>query len=78
MSASEFLKRNVVLGVVGVISAVLATRLEPFKSNFSLAVLAGAAVGVICAMIEVAIRSIAKKLNRETHSSGGDPGVRSP
>lgn len=69
MPVIESFKRNVALVAVGVISAVLVTRLEPFKSNFSLAVFAGAAVGVICAMIEVATRSIAKKLNRSTHSS---------
>jgi uncharacterized membrane protein len=76
MPASEFLKRNIVLGIVGVVSAVLVTRLEVFKSNFPLAILAGFAVGVICTMIEVAARSIAKKLNRANHSSGEGPGAR--
>jgi hypothetical protein len=61
--------------VAGISSAVLATRLELFKSNFPLAILAGAAVGVICAMIEVATRSIAKKLNWARHSSDGGPGA---
>ncbi len=61
MPASEFFKRNVMLVCVGVISAVLVTRFEPFKSNFALAILAGLIVGVIGAMIEVAARSVAKK-----------------
>lgn len=75
MTAVEFLKRVVVPGVVGVASAVLVTLLEPFKSNFPLAVLAGAGVGVICAMIEVAIRSVTKKLNRTTPSPRGGSGA---
>ena len=63
MPASEFVKRYYVMALLaGIVSAVLAIRLEPFKSNFFLAILAGAAVGVTCAMIEVAVRSIAKKL----------------
>ena len=61
MSMSEIVKRNVVLGVVGVVSAILATRLEPFKSNFVFAILAGAGVGVVFAMIESAARSMTKK-----------------
>lgn len=67
MSVNEFLK----FGVVGVISAVLVTRLEPFKSDFPLAVLAGAAVGVISAMVEMATRSIAKRLNSSDKRAGG-------
>jgi sensor histidine kinase regulating citrate/malate metabolism len=73
MPVIDSFKRNVALVAVGVISAVLVTRVEPFKSNFSLAVIAGAAVGVLCAMIEVATRSIAKKLNPATHSSSDGP-----
>jgi hypothetical protein len=67
MSASEFLKKGYVVALVaGVLSAVVATRLEPFKSSFTLAIVAGAVVGSICAMIEVAVRSIAKRLRRTT------------
>ena len=77
MPASELLKRYYFVPLVaGSLSAVLTTQFEPFKSHFSLAILAGFAVGVICTMIEVSARSIAKKLNRATHSSDDGPGAR--
>ncbi len=61
MNASEFLKKNITLGIVGVVSAVLATRYEPFKSHLLLAVLMAAGVGVLAGIIEVGLRKIATK-----------------
>jgi hypothetical protein len=62
MAASEFLKRYYVVALAaGILSAVLATQFEPFKSSFPLAILAGVAVGVTGAMIVVVTRSIAKR-----------------
>lgn len=67
MSMSKFLKRNHVVAVIaGVLSAVLTTRFEPFRSNFYLAILAGIAVGIASAMIVVAIRDVAQKLKQPT------------
>jgi len=58
VSAKEFLKKNVAFVIVGVASVVF-VRVEPFRSNFFLAVLAGFAVGLICAAGEAAVRKIA-------------------
>jgi hypothetical protein len=63
----EFLKRNITFWVVGATSVFLSTRVEPFKSNFLLAVLASLVVGILVGMIELAIRTITKKASRTTH-----------
>lgn len=62
MNTDQFLKKNIVPGVAGVLSAVLVTRVEPFKSNFLFVSLAGIVVGIACALSAMAIRTVASKL----------------
>ena len=65
MAVNEITKRfSVVAFVAGVFSAVLATRIEPFKSNFALAILGTFAVGITCGLFEVAARGVVRKLKR--------------
>jgi hypothetical protein len=59
MTAIEFLKKNIELVVVGVVSAVLVTRWEPFKSDFLLALLMAAGVGLMVGIVGERIRKIA-------------------
>lgn len=71
-----FLKRNAVLWIVGVISALVATRLEPFKSHMPLAITVGFAVGLMASVIEVAIRKLANQFKRATDSPPAGYGER--
>jgi uncharacterized membrane protein YeaQ/YmgE (transglycosylase-associated protein family) len=63
MTASDFMKKNGVLGAVvaGVVSALLVTRVEPFKHQFLLAPLVGAVVGILIGIIEVGIRKFVNR-----------------
>ena len=63
MIVIDFMMKNVMSWIVTVVTCVvLFTLLEPFRSNFLLAILAAFTVGMIYSMIDLAIHRIVKKL----------------
>ena len=58
MVARQFVRNYLGSAIVGLLAAVLAVRWEPFKSSFTLAIMAGFAIGLVSALVELAARKL--------------------
>jgi Na+/glutamate symporter len=59
MSTGEFMRELIVCLIVGAVSATL-VRVEPFRSNYWLALLAGGLLGLILGAVEIAAKKLKK------------------
>ena len=60
MSLIERVWRAVAPAVAGLVSAVLAVRVAPFRSNILLATMAAVAVGIVCGLVGTVLRRVGR------------------